>query len=106
MEYTKQQKRAMVQALEKAKKYLAVSADDDGRKSSYICCALPQNKGGDLVRKVINERLEQQPTVRSWLDIHGYLRSDYYRLSERAKYAQHQAYRHRWIDALIEEFSK
>ena len=106
-QYTKEQRKAIAKMLTAAKKYLW---DGQGKKPQYmrvcICFAIQAawqdeqyNLGGTLARRVIHQRLGNEALVEGWL----------YR---EAKVPKHliapinvQPYRHRWVDALIQEFS-
>lgn len=106
-QYTKMERKAIAKMLTAAKKYLW---DGQGKKRKNmrvcICFAIEaawqdgQYKlGGTLARQVISHRLGNEALVEYWL------------LRE-AKVPMHlivpinvQPYRHRWVDALIQEFS-
>lgn len=106
-QYTKLERKAIAKTLSAAKKYLW---DGQGKNPQYmrvyICFAIDtawqdgQYKlGGTLAKQVINHRLGNEVLVEGWL----------YR---EAKVPKHlltpinvQPYRHRWVDALIQEFS-
>jgi hypothetical protein len=93
-----------------AKKYLATSKGDN--KTTYICIAI--NEVSDTkyrlfnscvcARSIINERLGESFTVGSWLAHNGFITNNDF--NDRKYQNQLQKYRHRWLDSLIEEFSK
>lgn len=87
------------------------STDENWRyRTPYICCAIADVRGYTAASKiaataVISKRLGNQPTVRSWLIDKGYFTKNTF--AYHADMAQQiQLYRHRWLDSLIEEFSK
>lgn len=69
-------------------------------KNYLICYALSYGQGTNLVRQIIHERLGNCNSVATWLVSNGYIK--YSRPDFRK---QVQTYRHRWVDALIKEFS-
>lgn len=96
-------------ALIKAKKHLARNNNEcywfvTSQRESYICYAIkyyiPNEEVVDATRDIIERRLAPCGSVPQWLE-------------RVAKVPEHllttdnvQAYRHRWLDSLIEEFSK
>lgn len=68
--------------------------------SRFICQALYDSKAryGYLAREIVMERLDGNNTVDAWL-----ANRKIYRGSDDRKI---QAFRHRWVDELIKEFSK
>lgn len=107
-QYTKVQRKAIARMLSAAKNYLW---DGQGEKPHYmkvcICFASTaawqgeqDNLGHTLARRVISQRLGNEVLVEGWL-------------RREAKVPKHlitpinvQPYRHRWVDALIKEFSQ
>lgn len=82
-----------------------------GDKSSLICYALanvagqappksPLLYGSRMARTVIQKRLHPCVNVTHWLVQRGLIDA------LRPNYSDIQTYRHRWLDHLIEEFSK
>lgn len=99
--------RALIaETLKGAKRYLSRRMEDN--KYEHICHAVHQFsdwRGRDLTKRVIAERLG------AWNDP-GAPRTVYCWLLDAAKvegalltYENVQKYRHRWVDALIKEFS-
>ncbi len=79
----------------------------------FICAALAQaHTNGEITyktlikaRSVIMRRLAPCPSVPVWLDTSVGFDYKYYSVRNHAFWTQQiQAYRHRWVDALIEEF--
>jgi hypothetical protein len=101
------QTRALIlDALLAAKPFLATTLPCC--KERYICtaistaseCGYSDAAGARLARAMIEERIAPLYTIESWLSINV---PDAYD----ARYKNVvQQYRHRWLDALIEEFSK
>jgi hypothetical protein len=93
------------EAFRVAKNYLNKGNQD---KTDYICAAIGDAEDDKLVtikaanhaRWVIGSRLRDNATVTSWLKEQGFIPR--YQNSYNNK--QVQAYRHRWLDALIKEF--
>lgn len=98
--YTKKQRKQIAAALRQAKKKLPWSKEPNARYN--ICYALSNSHGANLARGIIEDRLGDLSYVTSWLWHAGYLPAAY----EDWDWTEIQAYRHRWVDALIEEFSK
>ena len=106
-QYTKMERKAIAKMLTAAKKYLW---DGQCKKTKNmgvcICFAIDTawqdeqyGLGGFLARQVISHRLGNETAVEGWLH-------------REAKVPMHllapinvQPYRHRWVDALIQEFS-
>lgn len=97
--FSKDERRLIVGALTACKPYLAKTERDirDGSKRMFICHALNHSwhSGADLAKKVIMTRLAGNPTVGQWLHRRGLVGTR----------VEIQQYRHRWVDALIQEFS-
>ena len=103
----------IAKAFKAARRHLAISWVQDGR-TAYICLAIVEARemneisrsAADAAMKVIGNRLgHNQATVGLWLvanvpESHHILKGDW------KNNTIIQAYRHRWLDALIEEFSK
>jgi hypothetical protein len=98
MKHTKKQRRAMADALEAALPYLWDGVSD-GVSEEYICDAvwLTRRSGAPDVQREITRRLDDAVTVRSWLNCHGHIQTSH-------RPQEVQAYRRRWMLALIEEF--
>lgn len=105
--YTKKERKAIAGAFRAAKKYLRdsdypVFGKGDNRG---ICAAISDAAGNgectfvseDDACHVIRTRLYGYTFVTQWLRGHGYPTNDENVVQE---------YRHRWLDALIKEFSK
>jgi len=97
---------AIAAALRASKKFLARNADEihdcwSSNRYEYICHALERvslDRGFAVWEacRLIHRRLYPESTVDEWLSNHGVLIED---LNE----DDVQAYRHRWVDALIKE---
>lgn len=113
MRHSAEQRKRIRAAFVEAKKWLRTGQEtrNDEEKTDYICVAL--NECEDVLaqgwaKSIIDERLGFQaagagswllmnvPDARHYRETHSYY--EWFR--------QVQAYRHRWVDALIEEFSK
>jgi hypothetical protein len=96
MKHTKKERLAMADALEAALPYLWDGVSD-GESEEYICDAVGQTMHSSVidVRREIMRRLDDSITVHGWLIHRGI--SDF-------DTAEVQAYRRRWMLALIEEF--
>jgi len=78
-------------------------------KAAYLCWALEDsNSNGEIsnlacevTKKMIMDRLDSHITVRDWLITNV----GFYEVKRAGEDAM-QEYRHRWLDALIKEFSK
>lgn len=111
-DYTPTQRAEMHEAFVSAKQRMWISASDRGKYSSYICYSLPPTISAECMRNcldLIKSRLGRfsnsiKPAydhdVDSWLFHVAKIPS------EQLTYNNVQAYRHRWLDSLIEEFSK
>lgn len=106
--YTKTQRKEIYKQLVAAKTHLVkefpYTWEGNSDKSEYICFAVdiamghsPGRGGTYSAKEVIMDRLGGYATVNGWLckNISGF---------EYATMDDIQAYRHRWLDALIEEF--
>lgn len=105
MTYTKKQRAEIATAFRAAKKYLAVDHRTRGGKlSRYICYALQaadgHYSGKRRAREIITTRLGGESSVR------GYLLYVVGIPARQLSIEKIQAFRHRWLDSLIEEFSK
>lgn len=83
-------------------------------KDMYICCALDaaQNRGlisnylNRQAESLINKRLEGSVTLDAWCMARGLIgRHSLGELRDPDYVDNMQAFRHRWLDALIKEFS-
>ena len=87
--------------LREAKKFLWDGVSKRNRKEVYICLALSFNVGfkqTNELRKIIYERIGGFGSIDKWLH-------DKYNIpKEQFKNEAMQAYRHQWVDMLIEEF--
>lgn len=106
----------LVAVLVETKKFLRWDKNSTVSHSSrFICYATEETSYPDryinVVRNLIHSRLGRSPTVEHWLgdnvsglcyDTNGLLYTDN---GAQVPYAEIQAYRHRWLDSLIEEFS-
>lgn len=102
MKYTKEQKAALVRAFKGAKKHLWNGQREEWYiHEQYICMAISyayvSKAAKDMAREVIFKRLNGSVTVGQWLIKRGFFPQTQQQL---------QDYRHRWLDALIAEFSK
>lgn len=108
--YTPKNRALIHAALVEAKSRLSRSAVDPGRVT-FICFAicLPGEEptlGQCMARDMIMSRLQGYSTVVSWLSTNSpKFCVEASVLGMRAMDDAIQAYRHRWLDALIEEFS-
>lgn len=71
-----------------------------GFRSWFICLALDEDPAGNEAKQIIMQRLGGEMIVDHWLINRGFISTmapDYDLIV--------QDYRHRWLDALIEEFS-
>lgn len=98
-QYTPEERKQIASALRGAKKRLRSGAETN--KTPFICWALPCSKAGYNTRREIMRRLGGAATVKGWLQNNYHIYSGQYISREEI-----QAYRHRWVDALIEEFSQ
>ncbi len=105
MKYTKKERTQMATALRQCKKFLR-----DGKEGStgedFICIALMDTDavGNYMARAEICSRLGDMETVECWLSQQKLLGS-LMRHSPASRDRQVQQYRHRWVNALIKEFS-
>lgn len=109
--YTKAQRRLICEAFKAAKPYLAHTVQEyhNCGKQMGICYAMFRSGGPGryLAWNVIEDRLKGHDTVDAWL--HANVINARRALNRRGYEARTeliQEYRHRWLDALIEEFSK
>lgn len=109
MKLTKEERLAVGEAFKAAKKYLYSGKGDMGPKHrNHICYSLvlAQNYNMNLAdaaftaMDIVSSRLGKSSTVTSWLNKQKEVNPDDMTTKNI------QAYRHRWLDALIEEFSK
>lgn len=111
--YTPKQRRNIAKALRLAKKRLS-RKHGPNEPNLYICLCLNQvaeaTKSPGIVegcqdaKEIIQDRLTPFSSVGGWLDrMVGFGYGDY---SYHLQAGHIQDYRHRWIDALIEEFSE
>lgn len=109
--YTAKERRRLYQAFKAAKPKLSKGVFDTGDKYYYICYAIANSNASrvckDLATDLISKRLEGYVFLTSWLA--GKV-PKYRKFKETAQSwelrDQEQLYRHRWLDALIEEFSE
>lgn len=103
MTFTTEERKRIALCLRNSIKNLWDGNGDLKEKEKYICFALKgPNADIHLTQEVIKSRLDYScDTVDGWLERRGYLKMIHGRERDR----QVQAYRHRWLDALIEEFS-
>lgn len=99
----KRDRLAIAQALKNAKPYLSRGNDD---KEEFICFSIElgmrtARKPARLAKHVIMERLDGCFTAEDWLKYTVGIAA-----VNRAGFVALQAWRHRWLDSLIEEFSK
>ena len=101
----KRDRLAIAQALKNAKPYLSHGNDN---KEEFICFSIelgvqriPQHRAARLAKHVIMERLDGCFTAEDWLKYTVGIAA-----VNRAGFVALQAWRHRWLDSLIEEFSK
>ena len=98
MNYTKQQRMEIAEAFRAARKIVDSGAED------FICCALQISDARYSIeaRHIISSRIKPYGTLNDWLKRN-------YEPSESHSHKngrQMRLYRLRWLDALIEEFSK
>ena len=96
-------RKEIARAFRNAKSHLKTGAVGPG--SYFVCIAIIMHPGtprriSDAAQKVVSDRIAPHPSVAAWLRLqpevcHGNM--DTKNLQE---------YRHRWLDSLIEEFSK
>lgn len=112
MSYTKEQRRKIHEALIRLKDNLWDGVNDANwfNKHTYICGAANGAPHETLVQKMIRERLGFSRTVEEWLEenVVGFEfdRFSYWYFNTPLTSKDIQDYRHRWVDALIVEFSK
>jgi len=95
--------RAYVKALKQAKATLPHKRSRrDWRDRPYenICAHLPWNQSGDRLRLIIRQRLSECEYVQE------YLKHELKIPKKLLTVKNVQEFRHRWLDALIEEFSQ
>lgn len=102
-------RKLILSALTAAKPFVAEFSYPYGEKYQFICHAIQRAtlerlcslEAGELAEEMILERLNGVITVECWLgrNVPGY--RDYNHHPHAV-----QQYRHRWLNALIEEFSK
>lgn len=101
----------IAEAFKEAKLHLAKDACEltNHTYAKYICTALyfSQHPAYDEALAIINSRMNHRhSSVVSWLRYHvPTLRHSLKGLSADEVTTQYQLYRHRWLDALVEEFS-
>ena len=96
--YTPEERKQIVSALKYAKRKLSRTTQDD--LAHHICFALSTSDGAKMARFVIMERLARAVSVPNWLHRRGLINVTRYDKTIV------QSYRHRWVDALIKEFSE
>jgi hypothetical protein len=99
--YTPKQRRQIVEALKACKQYLWDGERDVGDKAYCICFALRRTflHGAYLAVDVIDARIGEGNSLGRWLRYRGI---PWKELTD----DNMQAYRHAWVDQLIEEFSQ
>lgn len=109
--YTPKNRALIHAALVDAKSRLSIGVNDLG--TTYICWAIchpyeMSTPGQRMAQNMIMSRIKGYGTVSAWL-AHNTLGSfrEWMREVRSEQYVDAiQAYRHRWLDSLIEEFSK
>jgi hypothetical protein len=104
--YTKQERKLIHAALVAAKPFLATRRMEPNA-NAFLCWAIEdgvgrnESRGSHLAQQMIHERIKPDLVVTDWLlDRIGYSAwAD-------ATAEDFQEYRHRWLDAMIKEFSK
>lgn len=99
----------IAEAFRAAKTKLAATRDEwrTGNKHEFICHAIRANTpGGSAAIKIINDRLNCCGTVTSWVITYAPGAKDLANEDPIGFDNEVQIYRHRWLDALIKEFSK
>lgn len=101
MKYTKEQRLAIANAFRKAKRNLS--------RHTYICWALEAQKGEGAIiaKREVLSRLNapyESYSLEKWLMDMGI--RQYSIIQDMHEHKQLRLYRLRWLDALIEEFSK
>lgn len=99
----------LVAAFAGAKHFLACNQRDT--RSRLICEAINEACAHGLIedavakraKALIHERIEHLGSVTLWLRHKGYIPAHHHMLD--AKWDEVRAYRHRWLTALIKEFS-
>jgi len=108
---SKYKRLALSKAFAAAKEYLAKPGEYRYcMKQEFICHALLAARWSGQITEAVQElaisvvinRIDNQRTVQGWLCAEGYLPRD---LSLQETFDLCQEYRHRWLDALIKEFS-
>lgn len=102
--YTLAERKLIADTLRKAKKYLWDGVSPPYGKNAYICYAVSDTAGNDyklyqLVTGLILNRLGNHAFVTGWLSAQGIPQ-------EQLTKPNVQAYRKRWMNALIREFSR
>lgn len=97
-QYTPEERKQIASALKYAKRKLSHTGFDT--KNNHICFALSDSVGANMARSIIMRRLGKAGSVTYWLGQKGLIKIYGYNKS------LVQAYRHRWLNALIEEFSQ
>lgn len=102
MNYTPEERRQIADAFRAAKPRLATTHDERGGKVKLICFAIAltaSESSARLAKQVIMERLAPWDNLWDWLIRNNCLQSP-------GDAAYIQEHRHRWLDALIQEFSE
>ena len=101
MKFTKEQRKEICASLKQAKKRVCYGySHNNEHKLRHICFALWfTENGGELACEVIHTRLGDRQNVRDYL-MYDVGVPEYQLTQENI-----QAFRHRWLDSLIEEFS-
>ena len=100
--FNKHKRRNIVSALKGCKKHLWDGKNDVPNGAEvYICYALIKSGrvASETVQEIIHARLDDQCTVWLWLN------ATFCNYSQTLVAEQVQAYRLRWVNSLIEEFS-
>lgn len=99
----------IAEAFRAAKKRLARERNEwrMGQKYEFICHALRHSTpAGNQATKIVNARLDSCGTVTSWVITYAPGAKELANTDPVKFDNEVQAFRHRWLDALIEEFSK
>jgi len=113
----KRDRLAVADAFRRAKDFLLAAAGfPNPGQSRYICCALDlslplhhtreMRLGNDMAESVIGRRIIGCAFLDSWVIANIPGAREFSKTDYPAFQHEMQAFRHRWLDALIEEFSK
>lgn len=101
MNYTKQQRTDIANAFKAAKPFLNDGRGREPTSTNFICNALEESRveGWKEAKYIVSARIHPESTVLNWLE------KQIGAVEEYSGHPKVQAYRHAWLDQLIEEFT-